>query len=169
MAETTTPTPAAVNRTPREVQTRDTEVRGLQERNPEEFRKYQWKPADALPMPKAPPGWHYRYIRKSIGAEQDVNNFGRAMREGWVTVPLADHPELVHSVDPNAKNSGLIEIGALVLCKLPVEVKQSRDAYYAQMNSRQMEAVDSNLMRENNPKMPLFNEKKTEVSFGKGT
>jgi hypothetical protein len=32
-----------------------------------------------------------------------------------------------------------------------------------------MEAVDNNLMRQNDPRMPLFNERKTETSrFGKG-
>lgn len=149
--------------------TRDAEQRGLQERNPEDFRKHQWAPADALPMPKAPPGWHYRYVRKSIGGDQDVNNFGRYMREGWVTVPLADHPELATSINPDAKNSGLIEIGALILCKLPQETADSRNAYFARMNKQQMESVDNNLMRENDPRMPLFNERKSEVTFGKGS
>jgi hypothetical protein len=31
-----------------------------------------------------------------------------------------------------------------------------------------MDAVDNNLMRQNDPRMPLFNEKKSTVSFGKG-
>lgn len=156
-------------RAPRDTVTRETEVRGMQEKDAESFRKFEWKPADALPMPKAPPGWHYRYIRKSIVGTPDVENFGRAMREGWVPVPLADHPELALSVDPTSKTSGNIEIGALVLCKLPVETKEARDRYYANFNARQIEAVDQNLMRDNNPKMPLFNERKTEVSFGKGS
>lgn len=149
--------------------TRDAEQRGLQERNPEDFRKYQWASADALPMPKAPPGWHYRYVRKSIGGDQDVNNFGRYMREGWVTVPLADHPELATSINPDAKNSGLIEIGALILCKLPQEKADARNAYFAQMNKQQIESVDNNLMRENDPRMPLFNNRESKVSFGKGS
>lgn len=156
-------------RAPRETTTRDAEVRGMQEKDAESFRKYEWKPADALPMPKAPPGWHYRYIRKSIAGTPDVENFGRAMREGWVPVPLKDHPELELSVDPASKNSGNIEIGALVLCKLPAEIKEARDRYYATFNARQIESVDGNLMRENDPRMPLFNERKTEVSFGKGS
>jgi hypothetical protein len=153
----------------RDMQTRDSEVRGLQERNPEDFRKYQWKPAEALPMPKAPDGWHYRYIRKAIAGTADVNNFGKAMREGWVTVPLSDHPDMESSVDPTAKNSNLIEIGSLVLCKIPVEMASARKRYYEQMNTQQMEAVDNNLMRENDPRMPLFNDRKTKVTFGKGT
>ena len=147
---------------------RDDEVRGLKERNPEEFRKYQWKPSEALPMPKAPPGWHYRYIRKSIGAWQDVQNFGRAMREGWVTVPLTDHPEMECSINPDAKNSGMIEIGALILCKIPLEIKEQMDSYDRKMTDRQMEAVDSNLMKANDPRMPLFAERETKVTFGRG-
>jgi hypothetical protein len=158
-----------VVRTARETQARDNDVRGLKERDPEEFRKYQWKPADALPMPKAPPGWIYRYVRKSIGADQDVNNFSRAMREGWVTVPLSDHPDMAISVNKSSENSGLIEVGALILCKLPIEIAEARKEYYAKMNAQQMIAVDNNLMRENDPRMPLFSEKKSEVSFGKGT
>lgn len=159
----------ATTRTPREAQERTTELRGLQERNPEDFRKYEWKPADALPMPKAPSGWHYRYVRKSIGGDADVNNFGRYMREGWVTVPLADHPELATSINPDAKNSGMIEIGALILCKIPKETADSRNAYFAKMNQQQMESVDNNLMRENDPRMPLFNSRESKVSFGKGS
>jgi hypothetical protein len=156
-------------RTARDTQVRDNAVRGLQERNPEEFRKYQWKPAEALPMPKAPPGLHYRYIRKSIGAYQDVNNFGRAMREGWVPVPLTDHPDMETSVDASARNAGNIEIGALVLCKIPTEVIEARNKYFNDFSNRQMEAVDNNLMRENDPRMPLFNNRETKVTpFGKG-
>jgi hypothetical protein len=158
-----------VVRTARENQVRDTAIRGLQERNPEEFRKHQWKPAEALPMPQAAPGWHYRYIRKSIGAWQDVNNFGRAMREGWSTVPLADHPEMEHSVDEAARKAGNIEVGALILCKIPTEMLEARNKYFDDFSTRQMEAVDSNLMRESNPKMPLFNNRETKVTpFGRG-
>lgn len=156
------------SRSARENQTRDTQVRGLETRSPEEFRKFQWKPADALPMPQAPAGVTYRYIRKSIGADQDVNNYSRALREGWEPVPLSAHPEMAISVNPDAKNSGLIEVGALILCRLPVEVLRARQQYYANMNSQQMVAVDNNLMRENDPRMPLFSEKKSEVAFGKG-
>ncbi len=157
-----------VDRTPRAQDKRETEIRGLNTRDPEPFRKHQWRPADALPMPKAPPGWHYRYIRRSIAGTPDVNNFGRAMREGWEPVPLKDHPELEMSVDPSSKNSGNIEIGALILCKMPVEMVQQRNEYYGRLANRQMEAVDNNLMKENDPRMPLYNERKTEVTFGKG-
>lgn len=156
-------------RVSRDVQSRDNAVRGMQERDAEEFRKHEWKPAEALPMPKAPDGVHYRYIRKSIGAYQDVNNFGRAMREGWVPVPLTEHPEMAASIDPSARTSGNIEIGALVLCRIPKEKIVARNKYYADFTNKQMEAVDKNLMRENDPRMPLFSNRETKVTpFGRG-
>lgn len=160
---------ATVDRTPREAEARDAAIRGLQTRNPEEFRKYVYKPADALPMPQAPPGIRYRYIRRSVNGEPDNNHFGKMMREGWVTVPLADHPELSSSINESAKNSGLIEIGDLILCKLSMEIKEARDRYYANVNSQQMAAVDSNLMRESDPRMPIFNNRESKVTFGKGS
>jgi hypothetical protein len=160
--------PATVDKTPREQQVREAAVRGLESRDPESFRK-AWKPAEALPMPKSPPGIRYRYIRKSIAGQPDVNNYGRAMREGWVPVPLKDHPELSTSVDPTSVASGNIEIGALILCKISQETIDQRTAYFNTMTARQMEAVDNNLMRENDPRMPLFSDRESKVSFGKGT
>jgi hypothetical protein len=46
---------------------------------------------------------------------------------------------------------------------------EQRDAFYRRQNTSQMEAVDNNFMRENDARMPLFSEKKTSVSFGKGS
>jgi hypothetical protein len=46
---------------------------------------------------------------------------------------------------------------------------EQRNEYYTQQSRAQMNSVDNNLMRENDPRMPLFNERKTNVTFGKGT
>ena len=159
---------AEMDRSPRDKEIRAEEQRGLSMRNPEEFRKFEWAPNEALPMPKHDPAWHYRYVRKSVGAWQDVSNYGRYMRNGWEPVPLSDHTELMTSINPDAKNSNIIEIGALILCRIPTELKQKQDAYYQKLTNRQMEAVNNNLMRENDPRMPLFKEHKSEVTFGKG-
>jgi hypothetical protein len=45
---------------------------------------------------------------------------------------------------------------------------EQRNDYYTQQSRAQMNSVDNNLMRENDPRMPLFNERKTNVTFGKG-
>jgi hypothetical protein len=44
-----------------------------------------------------------------------------------------------------------------------------RADYYARQNKAQMESVDNNFLRESDPRMPLFSEKKTKVSFGSGS
>jgi hypothetical protein len=62
-----------------------------------------------------------------------------------------------------------IEIGGLLLCKTPVEFTEQRDAHFGKIASSQMDSVDNNFMRENDPRMPLFKERQTKVSaFGKG-
>ena len=65
--------------------------------------------------------------------------------------------------------SGLIEIGGLVLCKSTVENAVARKKYYEEQTQAQTQAVDQNFMRENDPRMPLFKESKSRVSFGSGS
>jgi hypothetical protein len=46
---------------------------------------------------------------------------------------------------------------------------EQRSQYYANQNRSQVESVDNNFMRENDPRMPLFAEKKSKVTFGSGS
>jgi hypothetical protein len=58
----------------------------------------------------------------------------------------------------------------LLLCKTPVEFVEQRNKYYSGQASAQMDAVENALMRQSDPRMPLFNEGKVETSrFGKGS
>jgi hypothetical protein len=50
-----------------------------------------------------------------------------------------------------------------------VEFVDQRNAYYGQQAESQMESVDNTFMRENDPRMPLYKERSTKVTFGKGT
>ena len=45
----------------------------------------------------------------------------------------------------------------------------SMNAYYAKQSQAQTESVDNTLMRQSDPRMPLFNERKSTTSFGKGS
>ena len=44
-----------------------------------------------------------------------------------------------------------------------------RNDYYTKQSNSQTEAVDNNLMRQSDPRMPLFKESKSSSSFGKGS
>jgi hypothetical protein len=131
-------------------------------------RKQSWAPPETLPSPKPQPGWAFRWVRTSMMGQADPTNTSAKLREGWEPCKAEDHPELMLHSDPNSRFKGNIEIGGLLLCKAPEEIMKQRDAYYAQQNKSQMEAVDNNFMKSSDERMPLFSEKRTTTSFGKG-
>ena len=132
-------------------------------------RSKQWQPASLLPEVKKEPGWAYRWIRTSMVGQADPNNVHKRMREGWEPVKLSEHPELQMFVESNARIPDSIEVGGLILCKTPEEFVDQRNAYYNKQTISQSQAVDNSFMKENDARMPLFKEGKSEVrKFGKG-
>ncbi len=131
-------------------------------------RQKQWRPASLLPDPTREAGWEYKWIRKSLMGVGDPTNMSRSLREGWEPCRLEDHSEMMLAVDTDAKNSGLVEVGGLVLCKMPQEMFNQRQDYYMAQATGQMEAVDAQVDRENDPRMPLFRERQSKVTFGNG-
>ena len=131
-------------------------------------RPKQWMPAELLPEPDKQAGYAYRWVRTSTLNTADPRNLSAKLREGWEPVMLEEQPKFQLLVDPNSRFKDNIEIGGLLLCKTPVEFVQQRNAYYAKQSDAQTDAVDNNLMRQSDPRMPLFNERKSTTSFGKG-
>jgi hypothetical protein len=143
--------------------TRELETREFAE------RPKQWMPPELLPEPDKQAGYAYRWIRTSTMNQADPRNLSAKLREGWEPVMLEEQPQFKLLVDPQSRFKDNIEIGGLLLCKTPLEFVDQRNKYYSDQADAQMEAVDNNLMRQNDPRMPLFNERKTETSrFGKG-
>jgi hypothetical protein len=147
----------AENRTPREVATRQ-----------QDARPQQWKQPELLPEPDKQAGYSYRWIRVATLGNADPRNISAKMREGWEPVRIEEQPKFQLLADPNSRFKDNIEIGGLLLCKTPDEFVEQRNAHYGQQADAQMMAVDNALMRQSDPRMPIFNEGKTTVSFGKG-
>lgn len=131
-------------------------------------RKKEWVPPQSLPTPDPQPGWVFRWIRTSIMGQADPTNAASKFREGWEPVKAADHPEMMMHSDPNSRFKDNIENGGLLLCKAPAEVIEQRERYYRKQAQAQIESVDNNFMRTEDRRMPLFNEKRSTTSFGKG-
>ena len=131
-------------------------------------RKMAWTPPQTLPEPEANPGWVYRWIRTSMMGVADPTNTSAKFREGWEPVKAAEQPKLMLQADPNSKFKDNIEIGGLLLCKAPEELMKQRDDYYQRQAEAQIQSVDNSFMRLNDERMPLFNEKRSVTSFGKG-
>lgn len=143
----------ADTRTPRDVVTRDKTARAV------------YVPPTSLPDPTPEPGYVYRWIATHILGQANHTNVSTKFREGWEPVKASDHPELM--LDGNSK-TGNVEIGGLMLCKMAAEKARARDEYYARQAQAQMESVDNNFMRNNDPRMPLFAERLSGTTRGRG-
>jgi len=132
-------------------------------------RNEAWQRPEVLPSPNPEPGYEFHWVRVSTQGQVDATNVSSKLREGWEPVKATDHPEITMVTIENDRFKDNIVIGGLMLCKAPSEMVDERNDYYTQQSKAQMQSVDNNLMRENDPRMPLFNERKTKVTFGNGT
>ena len=132
-------------------------------------RPTKWSPPQLLPDPTPEPGYAYRWIRVSTLNTADPMNVSSKLREGWEPVKASDHPEIRLFGSTSGRFPDAVEVGGLLLCKTPVEFVDQRNAYYSGQAESQMQSVDNNYMRENDPRMPMFKERSTKVTFGTGT
>ena len=132
-------------------------------------RAQAWRPPETLPSPDARPGWKHRWVRTSTMGTSDPGNISSKLREGYEPCKAEDYPELMMHAATEGRFKGGIEVGGLLLCRIPAEFMEQRAKYYEQQSKSQVESVDNNFLRENDPRMPLFSEKKTKVTFGSGT
>jgi hypothetical protein len=148
----------AENRLNRELETRE-----------QTARKRNWIRPDTLPNPHPEDGYEFHWVRISTRGESDAMNVSLKLREGWEPVKASDHPEIFVTGGESDRFKDNVVIGGLLLCKAPVEMVKERNEFFRDEASAQIRSVDNSLMRENDPRMPLFNERKTKVVFGKGT
>ena len=132
-------------------------------------RPEAWRPPETLPSPDNRPGWTHRWIRLSTNGIEDPGNISSKLREGYEPCKAEDYPEMMLHATTEGRFKGNIEVGGLMLCRIPSEFLEQRAAYYANMNKNQMESVDHNFLRESDARMPLFSEKKSKVTFGSGS
>ena len=145
-------------RTPRELETRA-----------KMERPKQWMLPELLPSPNPEDGYEFRWIRISTLGTADPGHISAKLREGWEPVKASEHPEIqIMATGDKPRFPDSIEIGGLLLCKTPKEFVTQRNSYYQRQTEGQMQSVDNAFMRENDPRMPVFKERRSEVKFGRG-
>lgn len=149
---------------------RDEESRTSNVRKDRAEQTDSWTPASQLPMPNPQPGWAFRYIRVRSRGQDDMKNVSQRFREGWEPVTVTEHPEMQGHGDGNTKfaDGNGVEIGGLLLCKIPVEKMEARKRYYEERAAAQMKAVNKTYMQDNDPRMPKLNESKSRTEFRRG-
>lgn len=135
----------------------------------------EWVNPSVLPEPTPMPGYRYHWIRGSSMGSSDIGNMSFRTREGWVPVTVEEQPQLAmlarkvdSSVTGGVHTGTIIEIGGLILMKMPEERASARDRAMIRQAGEQLRGVDENWMRENDPRMPVLKpERKTSESYGR--
>ena len=133
------------------------------------MRPTAWRAPETLPTPDPRPGWAHRWVRTSTMGTADPSNISSKLREGYEPCKAEEYPEMMMHASTEGRFKGSIEVGGLLLCRIPSEFMEQRSKHYENQNKAQVESVDNNFLRESNPKMPLFSEKKSKVTFGSGS
>lgn len=141
----------AESRKPRDLDTRDKSNREV------------FVPPSSLPEPADHPDYIFRWVATHVVGAADPSNVSKRMREGWEPVKAEDHPEMHHLA-----KSGQIELGGLILCKMPRERAEARNEYYSTQAQRQMESVDNVFLQQNDTRMAKFAARRSTVSRGSG-
>jgi len=98
----------------------------------QETRKKVWTPPSYLDTPNAPNGFRHRWVRIEILGFVDTKNVQGRLRSGYELVRADEYPEGDFPVIQDGKYTGVIGHGGLVLTRVPEEIAQSRQEYFAQ-------------------------------------
>jgi hypothetical protein len=126
-----------------------------------------WVPPSSLDAPPAPDGFRYRWIRAEVVGYQDTKNITGRLREGYELVRAeevenaADYP-----VVEDGKYKGVIGVGGLLLAKVPEEIAKQRQDYMTRRHEDRNEAVENDLMKEQDSRMPINIDRQSRVTFG---
>ena len=129
-------------------------------------KKKVWSPPSSLDAPPAPTGFRHRWVRAESLGFNDTKNVSGRIRQGYELVRADEYPDSDYPVVEDGKYAGVIGVGGLVLARVPVEIAKSRADYYAKMHDDKVKAVDSDLMKEQHPDMPINIDRQSRVTFG---
>ena len=126
-----------------------------------------WTPPSSLDAPPAPDGFRYRWIRAESVGFQDVKNVTGRLREGYELV-RADEVENAtdYPVIDNGRYKGVIGVGGLLLAKVPIEIAKQRQQYMTDRHKERSDAVEQDLMKEQDKRMPINVDRQSRVTFG---
>ena len=142
--------------------TRETETRQKQQRD------FTYTPPSQLDSPTPKPGIVHRWVRISLVGQDDDKNLSLRRREGWEVVRAEEHPEFVGPVHNEGRFDGVIGVGDLVLMKWDERALAAKKKYIDTKTNRMQSAMDSNLFKEEDPRMPISVNRQSRVSTGGG-
>lgn len=129
-------------------------------------RRRSWVEPTMLPDPLPQDGYVFKWVRTATRNTEDKTNLQKRLREGWEPVDAADHPELMMDLSVG-QTSGKVEVGGLILCKMPEDMSEQRKDYYRRRTSAEMDSAENSYLRDSDERMKKFMEKQRKTVFGR--
>ena len=144
---------------------KDKTSRALETRTKTE-RPKEYKPPSSLDAPPAPNGFRHRWIRaESLGFNDTKNIHGR-LRSGYELVRADEYKDSDYPVVTDGKYAGIIGVGGLLLARIPEELAQQRIDYQKKLSEGQDEAIENDLLRDQDKRMPIKIDRNSKQTFG---
>ena len=125
-----------------------------------------YKPPSSLDAPPAPDGFRHRWIRaESVGFQDSKNIYGR-LREGYELVRADEYKDSDYPIVADGKYAGVIGVGGLLLARIPEELAQARSAYQKSLSEGQDEAIENDLLKDQDKRMPIKVDRSSKHTFG---
>ena len=133
-----------------------------------EAHEVVWTPPSSLDAPPAPDGFRHRWIRAESLGFDDSKNISARLRSGYELVKSSEYKEQGYPVVESGKYTGVIGVGGLLLARVPNEIAEARQKYYAEKAQERDEAVKTDLLRDQHPSMPMEVDRRSTQTFGGG-
>ena len=149
------------------METKDNKTSRANQTRSKSERPKVWVPPSSLDAPPAPDGFRYRWIRAESVGFQDTKNVSSRLREGYELVRAeeienaSDYP-----VVDDGKYKGVVGVGGLLLAKVPIEIAKQRQEYMSDKHKQKTNAIDNDLMKEQDKRMPINIDRQSRVTFG---
>ena len=128
-------------------------------------RPKEYKPPSSLDAPTAPDGFRHRWIRAESMGFNDTKNIHGRLRSGYELVRADEYDAEQYPVVMDGKYAGVIGVGGLLLARIPEELAQSRVDYQKRQTEGQDEAVENDLLKDQDKRMPMKFERSSK-NFG---
>ena len=146
--------------------TKDTKTSLAAETRTKTERPKEYKPPSSLDAPPAPDGFRHRWIRaESLGFNDQKNIHGR-LRSGYELGRADEYKDSDYPIVTDGKYAGVIGVGGLLLARIPEELAKARIDYQRKLTEGQDESVETDLLRDQDKRMPIKIDRNSKQTFG---
>ena len=129
-------------------------------------RPKEYKPPSSLDAPTAPDGFRHRWIRAESMGFNDTKNIHGRLRSGYELVRADEYDAEEYPVVLDGKYAGVIGVGGLLLARIPEELAKQRVDYQRRQTEGQDEAIENDLLRDQDKRMPISVDRNSKHTFG---